>query len=81
MTVVDGADARLARRATGILRDFNIAGVLNAADVHVARRLGALTGETDEVVLLNTGSGLIYPQTVPITGVPVLAADAELVLD
>ena len=37
---------------TGLLRDFNAAGVLRAADVHVAQRLGALGGETDEGVLL-----------------------------
>ena len=32
--------ARLARHASGLLRQFNDAGVLAAADVHVARRLG-----------------------------------------
>ncbi len=42
----------LALRATGLLRDFNIAGVLTAADVHVAQRVGALGGEHDEAVLL-----------------------------
>ncbi|WP_298988643.1 exodeoxyribonuclease V subunit alpha [uncultured Pseudokineococcus sp.] len=48
-------DARagdLALRASGLLRDFNRAGLLHAADVHVARRLGALAGEEDEAVLL-----------------------------
>ena len=43
MTFVDAmeaerADVRLARRATGLLRSFNDAGVLSAADVHVAHR-------------------------------------------
>src|SRR3954466_13193740 len=38
--------------ATGLLHDFNAAGVLNAADVHVAQRLGHLSTETDEAVLL-----------------------------
>src|SRR4051794_10013231 len=38
--------------AAGLLHDFNVAGILNAADVHVAQRLGALAGETDESVLL-----------------------------
>ncbi len=42
----------LALRATGVLRDFNRAGVLSAADVHVAQRVGALSGEDDEAVLL-----------------------------
>lgn len=48
----DVADPRRALRATGLLADFNAAGVLGAADVHVASRLGRLTGETDERVLL-----------------------------
>lgn len=38
--------------ATGLLADFNRARVLEAADVHVARRLAALGGEPDERVLL-----------------------------
>ncbi|MGJ7440030.1 exodeoxyribonuclease V subunit alpha [Aquipuribacter sp. MA13-6] len=42
----------LALRAHGLLRAFNDAGVLSAADVHVAGRLGALLGEDDETVLL-----------------------------
>ncbi len=48
----DPYDVRLAVRASGLLRDFNRAGVLSAADVHVAQRLGRLGGETDEQVLL-----------------------------
>jgi exodeoxyribonuclease V alpha subunit len=40
------------RRATGRLADFNRVGVLGAADVHVATRLGRLGPETDESVLL-----------------------------
>lgn len=44
--------AWLAVRSSGLLGEFNAAGVLAAADVHVARRLGALTGEGDERVLL-----------------------------
>jgi exodeoxyribonuclease V alpha subunit len=50
--VTDRYDHRLALGATGLLRAFNDAGVLTAADVHVASRLGTLTGETDERVLL-----------------------------
>jgi exodeoxyribonuclease V alpha subunit len=45
-------DVRRAIEAPGLLRAFNDAGVLTAADVHVARRLAALTGEADEEVLL-----------------------------
>ena len=37
--VVERFDARLARGASGLLLEFNDAGVLAAADVHVARRL------------------------------------------
>ena len=37
---------------TGCSATFNRAGILSAADVHVARRLGAIGGETDEAVLL-----------------------------
>jgi exodeoxyribonuclease V alpha subunit len=45
-------DVRRATGATGLLHDFNAAGVLDAADVHVARRLTALAGEDDEQVAL-----------------------------
>ncbi|AYJ50439.1 exodeoxyribonuclease V subunit alpha [Rhodococcus sp. P1Y] len=44
-------DAQLVQRARGRLGVFNGAGILAAADVHVALRLGALGGETDEDVL------------------------------
>ena len=40
------------RRATGLLAEFNQAGVLGYADVHVALRLRRLLGESDESVLL-----------------------------
>ncbi|RDI55705.1 exodeoxyribonuclease V subunit alpha [Nocardia mexicana] len=43
---------QLAQRATGLLRTFNAAGVLSAADVHVALRLGRLGREESEAVLL-----------------------------
>ncbi len=48
----DLLDWRIARHATGLLRTFNQAGVLDAADVHVAARLTALVGESDETVAL-----------------------------
>lgn len=41
---------RVAARATGLLREFNQAGVLDAADVHAAQRITALGGEPDETV-------------------------------
>jgi exodeoxyribonuclease V alpha subunit len=46
------SEARIAMGATGLLREFNAAGVLAPADVHVARRLAELAGETDETVML-----------------------------
>ncbi|MGK2879612.1 MAG: exodeoxyribonuclease V subunit alpha [Mycobacterium sp.] len=55
MTVVefdDPCDRRLVARAGGLLHTFNCAGVLDAADVHVARRLTALAREDDETVAL-----------------------------
>ena len=48
----DLRDHRVAQQATGLLHDFNLAGVLESSDVHVAHRLSALSGETDEFVLL-----------------------------
>jgi exodeoxyribonuclease V alpha subunit len=39
-------------RAAGLLEEFDQAGILAPADVHVAIRLGALTGESDDRVLL-----------------------------
>ena len=56
MSVVDDDfDVRLALRSTGLLGAFNRAGVLSAADVHVALRLGRLGREADERVLLAAG--------------------------
>jgi exodeoxyribonuclease V alpha subunit len=52
--VDDPQDWRRVSGATGLLRVFNAAGVLEAADVHVAMRLAALTSEPDERVLLAT---------------------------
>ena len=52
-STVDAFDARLALAApAGLLRDFNAIGLLAAADVHVAARLGERAGEADETVLL-----------------------------
>ncbi|MFZ0668570.1 MAG: exodeoxyribonuclease V subunit alpha [Acidimicrobiales bacterium] len=53
-----GSDVRIATRATGLLRTFNEAGVLIAADVHVASELGKLASSLhgalfeDELILL-----------------------------
>ncbi|GEL17559.1 exodeoxyribonuclease V subunit alpha [Pseudonocardia asaccharolytica] len=48
----DAHDPRFARTASGLLGEFNAAGVLTTADVHVANRLGRLGAEPDERVLL-----------------------------
>jgi exodeoxyribonuclease V alpha subunit len=48
----DGQDVQQVRRVGGLLERFNRAGVLGAADVHVALRLRRLGGEHDEAVLL-----------------------------
>ncbi|HEY2303405.1 MAG TPA: exodeoxyribonuclease V subunit alpha [Acidimicrobiales bacterium] len=49
---LDRFDTHRALHAPGLLRDFNDAGVLIAADIHVALRLGRLGGDGDEAVLL-----------------------------
>jgi len=48
----DRFEARRAVGATGLLREFNEIGVLSAADVHVATRLGELVGEDRDPVRL-----------------------------
>ncbi|NHU42121.1 exodeoxyribonuclease V subunit alpha [Rhodococcus sp. A14] len=47
-------EVQVAQRGKGMLRVFNEAGVLAAADVHVALRLSALGGELSEDVVLAT---------------------------
>jgi exodeoxyribonuclease V alpha subunit len=49
---VDAWDRRLALRAVPPLAELNRVGVLTAADVHVAARLGRIGGETSAEVLL-----------------------------
>ncbi|HEV7535806.1 MAG TPA: AAA family ATPase, partial [Acidimicrobiia bacterium] len=58
----DRCDVRLAVGAPGLLAPFNAAGVLNAADVHVARRLGRFSAETDEAVLLAAALAVRAPR-------------------
>jgi len=50
--LADPFEARRAVGAGGLLREFNDIGVLSAADVHVAARLGDLVGEAGEPVML-----------------------------
>ncbi|MGJ9412573.1 exodeoxyribonuclease V subunit alpha [Aeromicrobium sp. CF4.19] len=49
---LDPFDVQVVQGATGVLGQLNRDGVLEAADVHVARTLGRLGGEEDESVLL-----------------------------
>ena len=58
----DPFEPRFARHASGLLREFNQAGVLSAADVHVARQLGAIGGEGDEAVLLAAALAVRAPR-------------------
>jgi exodeoxyribonuclease V alpha subunit len=58
----DPGDARLALRAPGLLGIFNAAGVLNAADVHVALRLGRFGDEGDEAALLAAALAVRAPR-------------------
>ena len=50
-------EVQVAQRGKGSLRVFNEAGVLAAADVHVALRLGALGGEAAEDGAAGDGAG------------------------
>ena len=52
-------NSALAARATGALREFNAAGVLAPADVHVAQRLAAIALEDDEQVMLAVAFALL----------------------
>ena len=54
MTEPKAVDATTVQRAKGLLAEFNAAGILAAADVHVALRLSSLGGDTSEPVLLAT---------------------------
>jgi exodeoxyribonuclease V alpha subunit len=48
--------------ATGLLRSFNEAGLLAAADVHVSARLAELAGEADELVRLAVALAVRAPR-------------------
>jgi len=51
----DARDRRFALGAAGVLARFNAAGVLEAADVHTARRIQALAAEPDDEIALAVG--------------------------
>lgn len=58
----DSFEPRIAAGAGGLLRAFNQAGVLSAADVHVATRLGELAGEPSEAVRLAVALAVRAPR-------------------
>jgi exodeoxyribonuclease V alpha subunit len=60
--IIDLYDVHYVRRAAGALRVFNEAGVLAAADVHVALRLGQLATEDDELTLLAAALAVRAPR-------------------
>ena len=64
MTVpeLDPFDGRRAVRADGLLEPFNAIGLLAAADVHVAMRLTALAGESDEAIALAAALAVRAPR-------------------
>src|SRR5215211_170772 len=60
--VVDRFELRVAQGAPGVLFQFNDAGVLAAADVHVARRPAALVGEAGDAVVLAAALAVRAPR-------------------
>jgi hypothetical protein len=82
-----GVTALHTLRATGLLKEFDEAGLLTPADVHVAMRLGRLASEPDERVLLaialtvrNTRHGsVVLDLAEAATTITADADDAELV--
>ncbi len=58
----DRFDVRRVLEAPGLLAEFNHAGVLAAADVHVALRLAALAGDDDQEVALATALAVRGPR-------------------
>ena len=62
LNLIDVHEARVAQSASCSLRAFNEAGVLTAADVHVALRLGGLAQEEDEKTLLATALAVRAPR-------------------
>ena len=60
-------NSALAARATGALREFNAAGVLAPADVHVAQRLAAIALEDDEQVMLAVAFAVRGPRLGHVT--------------
>ena len=86
LDAVDQHDAGYVLRASGTLRTFNEAGVLAAADVHVALRLAQFARVVDENTLLATALAVRAPRLgsvcVDLAGIGAAAAtDLELPVD
>jgi len=62
VTAIDPFAVRRVARAAGLLRQFNEAGVLAAADVHVAARLAELGEERDDAVALAVAFAVRAPR-------------------
>jgi exodeoxyribonuclease V alpha subunit len=58
----DPLDVRRVHHAAGLLREFNDAGVVTAADLHAASRLAALVGEGEESVALAAALAVRAPR-------------------
>jgi exodeoxyribonuclease V alpha subunit len=58
----DPFEARRVRSVDGLVREFNDAGVLASADVHVAARLTAIAGEQDDSVVLAAALAVRAPR-------------------
>lgn len=58
----DPWDVRLASGASGLLDDANRAGILTAADVHIAHRLGELCDESDPIVVMAAALAVRAPR-------------------
>jgi threonine synthase len=71
------ADVLLAGRLEGMF--LSPEGAATVTAVRHLKSTGWLSS-SDEVVLLNTGAGLIYPETVSVDGVETLPRDGTLTL-
>jgi len=80
-TAVAVTDEELLAAQAALVRDEGTwicpEGAACVAAVAQLREAGEIA-ESDEVVVLNTGTGLIYPETVGIADVPVLAKDGRI---
>src|SRR6476659_4070261 len=83
--LADPFDGRRAVAGSGLLRAFNDAGVVAAADVHVALRLAALSGDADERVALAAALavrgprlGHVYVDLAPIHDTATVESEDEV---